>query len=88
MMFTYSERGVVDGYECRHGYPSDACCVIEHPARPPMCPSVGREMLRWYAALPEQSHVRLGKIDFMRRGTLPGWDDSPNRPDLHKLAGL
>lgn len=89
MSFTYGVDGMVDGYECRHGNRSEACTEIVHPGLPDLCARVAQEMLRWYAALPDQSRVRLGKVEYMRYAEVPnGHDYDPHRPNLQRLAGL
>lgn len=89
MSFVYNRDGLVEDWECRHGYPAQACGVpSEHPQITDLCSQVGVEMMRWYRTLPDQSHVRMAKIWFMERDVVPGYCDEDIRPDLHRLAGL
>lgn len=87
-MWIWNRNGTAPvDWECRHGYPSQACGVIQYPQVPDMCAWVGQEMLRWYNSLPQQSHVRLGKIEMMREGRV-GTEREDFQPNLHKLAGF
>ena len=90
MSFTYNEQGIVDGYECAHGYDPEACGVMTHPTVPDLCARVAEHMMNWYSRLPQQSHVRLGKREYMRVGDVPlGKEEfAPGRPNLQRLAGL
>jgi len=85
-MFVYDHSGMAYDWECRHGYPSQACGVVVDSPINNLCAQVGEHMFEWYNRLPEQSHVRLGKVFYMERGELPV--EEPNRPNLGRLAGL